>query len=179
MHEVMEVPEAHGHNEEYPLTIPVAVTMSILAVLVAVATLLGHRASVEEMILQTKATDQWAYFQAKKNSLHQMTAYADMFGTFTPVDKEKAAISREKYMREGERYEKETDEIGEQARELEKERDLAGHREDRFDAGEVILEIGLIICSLTLLTKKKLFWLSGIALGVAGFFVMLSGFLVH
>jgi uncharacterized protein DUF4337 len=179
MHEVMEVPEGQGHKEEYPLTIPVAVTMSILAVLVAIATLLGHRASVEEMILQTKATDQWAYFQAKKNRLHQMKADADMLGTFTPVDKEKAAALRERYLEEAERYNKETDEIGEQAKDLEKERDLAGHREDRFDAGEVILEIGLIICSLTLLTRKKIFWFSGIALGLAGFCVMLSGFLVH
>jgi len=34
---------------------PVAVTLSILAVLVAIATLLGHRASTEELILQSKA----------------------------------------------------------------------------------------------------------------------------
>jgi len=38
-------------------------------------------------------------------------------------------------------------------------------RENRFDAGEVILEIALIVCSLTLLTKRKTFWYSGIAIG--------------
>jgi hypothetical protein len=179
MHEGIEAPEAPGHGGEYPLTIPVAVTMSILAVLVAVATLLGHRASVEEMIAQTKATDQWAYYQAKKNRLYQMQANAEMFATFTAVDKEKAEALREKYLKEGERYSQETDEIGEQAKELENERELAGHREDRFDAGEVILEIGLIICSLTLLTKKKTFWFSGIALGIVGFLITLSGFLAH
>jgi len=41
------------------------------------------------------------------------------------------------------------------------------------------LEIALIICSLTLLTKRKAFWYSGIAIGVVGFVVGLSGFLVH
>ena len=42
MHEVME--EAHA-----------------LAVLVAIGTLLGHRAASEEILLQMKASDQWAY----------------------------------------------------------------------------------------------------------------------
>jgi hypothetical protein len=179
MPEVMEIPEAHGHKEEYPLTIPVAVTMSILAVLVAIATLLGHRAATEEMILQSKAADQWAYFQAKKIRLHEMNAEADKLAIFMVVDKEKAEASRQKYLKEADRYGKETDEIGEKAKDLEKERDLAGNREDRFDAGEVILEIGLIICSLTLLTRKKIFWLSGMALGVAGFCVTISGFLIR
>jgi hypothetical protein len=52
-------------------------------------------------------------------------------------------------------------------------------REDHFDAGEVVLEIALIICSLTLLTRRKAFWYSGMAIGVIGFFVGLSGFLIH
>jgi len=56
---------------------------------------------------------------------------------------------------------------------------VAGRRENCFDAGEVILETALIICSLTLLTKKKGFWLCGSALGVAGLVVMVSGFRLH
>jgi hypothetical protein len=179
MHEVMEAAEEHGNHEELPFLIPVAVTLSILAVLVAIATLLGHRAATEELMLQTKATDQWAYFQAKNIRLHEMQSVADMLGTFTTIDKEKAEALREKYVKETERYGKEKDEISEQAKDLERERDLAGRREDRFDAAEVILEIALIVCSLTLLTKKKIFWFSGIALGVAGFCVTLSGFLLH
>jgi hypothetical protein len=179
MHEVMEASEEHGNHEELPFLIPVAVTLSILAVLVAIATLLGHRAATEELMLQTKATDQWAYFQAKNIRLHEMQSVADMLGTFTPVEKEKAEALRGKYQKEAERYEKEKDEISEQAKDLERERDLAGRQEDRFDASEVILEIALIVCSLTLLTKKKIFWFSGIALGVVGFCVTLSGFLLH
>ena len=46
-------------------------------------------------------------------------------------------------------------------------------------SGAVILEIALIICSLTLLTRKKGFWYSGMAIGVFGFFVGVSGFLVR
>ena len=179
MHEVMEVREASGSHEDSRLTLPVAVTLSILAVLVAIATLLGHRASTEEIILQTKATDQWALFQAKNIRLHEMQGFADLLGTLSPVDKEKTEALREKYLKETDRYEQEKDEASEQAKELEKERESSSRRADRYETGEVILEIALIICSLTLLTKKRIFWLFGIALGLIGLGTTLSGFLIH
>lgn len=179
MHEVMEAPEGHGGHEELPFMVPVAVTLSILAVLVAIATLLGHRAGTEELLMQTKATDQWSYYQAKNMRLHEMQAVADMLDTLTPVDKEKAQALREKYLKEVERYSDEKDDISEQAKDYEKERERANRKEDRFDAGEVVLEIALIICSLTLLTKRRIFWFSGIALGVVGLFVTVSGFLIR
>jgi len=178
MHEIMEAHEARS-LEDSRLTLPVAVTLSILAVLVAIATLLGHRASTEEIILQTKATDQWALFQAKNIRLHEMQGFADLLGTLSPADKEKTEALREKYLKEIDRYEQEKDEASEQAKELEKERESSSRRADRYEAGEVILEIALIICSLTLLTKKRIFWLSGIALGLIGLGTTLSGFLIH
>jgi hypothetical protein len=125
------------------------------------------------------ATDQWALFQAKNIRLHEMQGFADLLATLSPVDREKAEALREKYLKETERYEKEKDEASEQAKELEKERELSGRRADRYEAGEVILEIALIICSLTLLTKNRVFWLSGIALGLIGLGTTLSGFLIR
>jgi Domain of unknown function (DUF4337) len=177
MHEVLE-DHAHHHDPE-PWTLPVAITISILAVLVAMATLMGHRSSIEAVLLQTQASDQWAFYQAKNIRLHELQSVADMLGVFTPVEKEKAEEVREKYQKEIDRYEKDKDQIGEKAKEFENERAVVSRREDRFDAGEVILDIALIICSLTLLTKIKAFWYSGIAIGVVGFFVALSGFLIH
>jgi hypothetical protein len=179
MHEVMEVPEGHGGHAENPLTIPVAVTMSILAVLVAIGTLLGHRASAERGILQTKAADQWSYYQAKNSRLMIRQSVADLLAIVAPIDKAKAQALEEKYRKEVERYESDKDDISEKAKEFEKEMELAGRLEDRFNAGEVILEMGLIACSLTLLTNRKIFWYSGITLGIVGLVVTLSAFLFH
>ena len=167
MHEALEGHGEHGGHGG-PLTMPVTVTLSILAVLVAMVTLLGHRAHTEELLLQAKASDQWAYFQAKNIRLHETQSAADILGALAPADKEKTAALHEKYLTEVERYEKEKDQISEQARDFEKERDLVQRRADRFDAGEVFLEIALIICSFTLLTKKKGFWFAGIVLGLVG-----------
>jgi hypothetical protein len=179
MHEVMEAHEHAEHHEDNPFLMPVAVTLSILAVLVAIATLLGHRASTEVVVLQNQATDQWNLFQAKNSRGHEMATAADMFGTFTPVDKEKAEMLHEKYAKEAERYDKEKEEAGVESKKLEAERDLMDKKEDRYDAGEVILEIALIICSLTLLTKKKVFWLSGILIGLVGVVTTASGLLLR
>jgi uncharacterized protein DUF4337 len=179
MHEVPEGHGGHGEHEEGPLTMPVTVTLSILAVLVAMSTLLGHRAHTEELLLQARASDQWAYFQAKNIRLRETQSVADILGALAPADKEKTAALHEKYLTEVERYEKEKEQISEQAKDFEKERDLVQRRADRYDAGEVFLEIALIICSFTLLTKKKGFWFAGIVLGLVGVLTAASGILLH
>jgi hypothetical protein len=50
---------------------------------------------------------------------------------------------------------------------------------DRFDLGEVLLEAGLVICSITLLTRKRMFWYCGTVLGVLGVAAGVAGFLIH
>ena len=80
MPEGIELPEAHHEHGDNPFLVPVSVTISILAVLVAAVTLLGHRAHTEELLLQSQATDQWAYYQAKNIRLHEMQSVADMLG---------------------------------------------------------------------------------------------------
>jgi Domain of unknown function (DUF4337) len=173
--EVPEVPE----RTEYRLTLPVSLSMSILAVLVAGATLLGHRAHTEELLLQSHATDQWAYYQAKNIRLHQVQGIADLLGALAPADKAKAQALRENYLKEAERYSAEKDDINEKAKEYENERDLLSRRADRFDASEAFLEIGLVICSLTLLTKRIGFWFGGILIGLIGVIVALGGLLLR
>jgi hypothetical protein len=174
-----ELPEGHEEHGDNPLVLPVSVTISILAVLGAVATLMGHRAATEELLLQAKATDQWAYYQAKNIRWHEMQSNADLLSSLAPADKEKTETMREKYVKAAEKYEADKDEISAEAKKLETERDLYGHREDRFDTGEVLLEIGLVICSMTLLTKRKLFWFAGIAIGALGVLAALRGYLLH
>src|SRR5271163_3264208 len=101
MHEVLEGPGGHGGgHEDNPLMLPVTITLSILAVLVALVTLLGHRAHTEELLLQTQATDQWALYQARNIRLHEMQGFADMLSALAPGDKEKADTLKEKYKKE-------------------------------------------------------------------------------
>ncbi len=179
MSEGLELHEGHEEHGSHPLVLPVSLTISILAVLVAMTTLLGHRAHTEELLLQSRATDQWAYYQAKNIRGHEMESTADLLDTLAPADKEKAGKLREKYLAQLEKYKSDKEDISEQAKDLEKERDVFGRRGDRFDAGEALLEIGVVICSVCLLTKKKAFWIAGVLLGAAGLVVTATGFLIH
>jgi hypothetical protein len=179
MHKTLEQVEAHHQHGDNPFLFPVSVTISILAVLVAAVTLLGHRAHTEELLLQSQATDEWAYYQAKNIRLREMQSIADLLGALSPQDKEKAATLREKYLKESERYQGDKDDISVKAKELEKERDLFSRRADRFDGGEALLEISLVICSITLLTKRRAFWFGGMIIGLAGVGLAITGFLLH
>jgi hypothetical protein len=42
-----------------------------------------------------------------------------------------------------------------------------------------MLEAALVICSITLLTRKKIFWISGVVLGLAGVVIAAGGLLIH
>ena len=61
-------------------------TMAILAVLVASITLLGHRAHTEEVILQSRAADQWAYYQAKEIRRRNYELFLDELSIFSLQD---------------------------------------------------------------------------------------------
>jgi hypothetical protein len=176
----IELPGKEEHTvEEHPLILPVSVTISTLAVLIALVTLFGHRAATERILLQGKASDQWSYYQAKDIRLNASEGFAEVFNDVASSEKEKMAAAHEKWIKKVEKYDKDREEISNEAKKLEAERDVYGAREDRFDAGEAFLEIGLVICSLTLLTKRKTFWISGSVLGVVGVIIAATAFLVH
>jgi hypothetical protein len=56
---------------------------------------------------------------------------------------------------------------------------LFTHRANRYDLGETLLEVGLVICSITLLTKRRSFWISGIVFGIAGVVLTILGAMLH
>jgi hypothetical protein len=177
--EIQELQEHAEHARHDPSLAPVTLTMAVLAVLVATVSLLGHRTHTEEIILQNKVTDQWAYYQAKNIRRHTDELFADLTTVISGRDEESVAKLREKYKTEAERYRDEQKELDAKARELEQEADHARHKADRFDLGEVFLEIALVITSITLLSGRRLFWHLGLILGVAGILLAASTWIVR
>ena len=179
MPEGIELPEGRHEDGDHPLVLPVSITISIMAVLVAGVTLLGHRAHTEELLRQSQAADKWAQYQAKSVRLHETQGFSDVVNLVAAMDQGKGEALREKYLKEVEHYETDKEDISKEARDLEAERDFAGRKADRFDAGEAFLEIGLVICSITLLTKRKGFWLAGTVLGAGGIVLAATGLLLR
>jgi hypothetical protein len=177
--ELSELQEHAEHAKHDPSLAPVSLTMAVLAVLVAVASLLGHRAHTEEVVLQAQSSDQWAYYQAKNIRRHADEIFTDVTSVQPTTDAATLAKLREKYSKEAERYKDEQKEIEEKAQELTHEVATERTRADRFDLAEVFLEIGLVVTSITLLSGKRIFWNLGMVLGVVGIVVAGIGMMVH
>jgi Domain of unknown function (DUF4337) len=183
MSEDFELPEHHHHGHEAhesdPLVMPVSLTISILAACLAMVTLLGHRAHTEELSRETQAASRWSQYQAKSIRQHEAENTSDIVNLVASLDKEKGEGLQKKYEKQLEHYASDKEDVSEQAKDLENERDLASHKADRFDGGEALLEIGLVICSITLLAKNRAFWFAGMVLGAVGAVLAVSGLLLH
>jgi len=177
--EVHEMQESAERAHEDPSLVPVTVTMATLAVLVAAVALLGHRAHTEELLNQTRATDTWAEYQAKSIREHGYEEFLDVLALVNTKDAEAREKTKQKYEKGAERYKQDMEKLQEKAADLEKEVEHARHTANRFDLGEVCLEVALVITSMTLLTRKRLYWNAGIALAVIGLGVAATGFFVR
>jgi hypothetical protein len=177
--ELTELQEQAEHAKENPELAPVSLTMAILAVLVAVATLLGHRAHTEEVVLQALASDRWAYYQSQNIRRHVDELFLDLSSVQTTTNAAALAKLRDKYSQEATRYRDNRDETEAEARKLEAEVATERNRADRFDLSEVFLEIGLVITSITLLTGRKVYWGLGAAFAVVGVVLACTAWVIH
>jgi hypothetical protein len=143
----------------------VGLTMTIVAVLLAMASLAGHRAHTEETVIQGERNTLWVNYDAKRTD-SRMYDTAARLAALNPTGQELAAELKEKSRseREGEPAKngapaKEgTDKIREHALELDAEMKLTQHRADFYDAAELFLEISIVLCSVAILAEMKLFW---------------------
>lgn len=164
----------------------IGLTMAIVAVLLAVATLMGHRAHTEEVVLQGDRNTQWVNFDTKRM---QRTLHEDMaiLSESLPGSEKKAAEFKEKARieREGEPGKNGapardgTDKIRERAQELDAEMKVTQKRADRYDASELFLEISIVLCSIALLAEAKLYWRLSFVTTAIGIGIASWGWLLH
>ncbi len=177
--ELHEIEEHAEHSSRDPSLLPVTFTMAVLAVVLAATTLMGHRAHTEELLFQNRATDQWAYYQAKNIRQHTYELFLDLLSVTAAKDPEQVEKLRAKYEKQVERYKDDLTEINKEATSLEAEVAHEQRRANRFDLGEVCLEAAIVIASLTLLTRRRLFYQLGILMGLAGVGIAVTGFLIR
>ncbi|MGA2348965.1 MAG: DUF4337 domain-containing protein [Terracidiphilus sp.] len=173
--ELQEHAEHGGHDQSMR---PVALTMTILAVLVAVVTVLGHRTHTEAILDQDKATDMWGYYQAHKIRANDTALVADLLSVVTIADGNAAKKLAKGYADHQAKWADDLKDEQDKAEALEKDVEQAEARAKRFDLGEVLLEIGLVITSITLLTRKRVYWYAGLCFSVVGIVAAVLGLLI-
>ena len=164
-HELQEHAE-HGAHES--TLRPVAFTMSVLAVMVAVTTVLGHRTHTEAVLDQNKATDQWNEYQAHKIRSNDTYLAGDLLSVMTVADKAAAEKIAKGYADHQAKWADQTKDDMEKAEALEAKVEQAEARANRFDLAEALLEIGLVITSVTLLTRSRIYWYFGMLFALGG-----------
>jgi uncharacterized protein YlxW (UPF0749 family) len=142
--------------------------MTVLAVLVAITTVLGHRTHTEAILDQNKATDMWNEYQAHKIRSNDTALAADLLSVVTIADKDAAKKIAKGYADHQAKWADNLKDEQEKAEALQTKVEQAEARGDRFDLAEALLEIGLVITSVTLLTRTRIYWYLGIVFSLAG-----------
>jgi hypothetical protein len=157
----------------------VSLAISILAVLVAMVTVVGHRTHTEAVLNQAKASDQWNEYQAKKIRQSEFAVAADLL-TLQP-SANSAAVEHKlaEYKAHNEKWNDDLAEESKQALEFQAEVAKSERAASHFDLGEALLQIAVVLSSITLLTRQRAFFLGGLLLGAIGAIVTVTGFLVH
>ncbi len=167
----------HEGHEADPFGRTVGVIAAIIAVFLAAVTIQSHRSHTAAVIHRTDANDKWAFYQAKSLKKHAVEIAAQSVKLLAPKS-ETADKAIEKYEREAKRYDKEGEEIQEQANHSEERTEKDEARALRFDWGEGLLELGLVLSSLYFVAKKRLFPIVGVTAAAAGVVIAAMGMLI-
>jgi hypothetical protein len=161
--------EVHGVGERM-----IGLTMAITAAFLATVTLMGHRLHTEEVVLQTKSADGWAYYQAKNNRYHM---YANDAKLAELTGSKDAAPVVADWLKKSAEEHTQAEEVRHENERLDKETETAARRATFFDLGEICIEVGIVLCSISLLTRAALFWRASFVPTLLGIGVALFGFL--
>ena len=121
-----------------PFDRTVGATMAIVAAALALVSVLGSASLAGELLMQQKASDQWAYYQSKSIRRYQSESAADVLRAMPgPAP----AAAAKKYDANVDRYRKDSEQIQAGARELEHSSEVKGEQALRFHFAEVFLEM--------------------------------------
>jgi len=184
----LEELEAHEHAEHaehaahsgIKLVAWVSMTIAVLAVLSAVVgsleTVMSGQAFTEKneaVLAQARASDNWAFYQAKSLKKHIYGIAADQGGP-----------KADKYRKTSDDNAADETKIQDEAKALEKERDehlkLADRdegREHRLTVAATLLHMGIAISTIAIIASRKWPWMASLVLGVAGSVIALWAYL--
>jgi hypothetical protein len=170
----------HAAHEHDPFISRVSITIAILAVMAAGAgsleTVEGGRAitqSSEAVLAQDKATDSWNEYQADSLKRHMYEIASVSGGS-------KAAEYQKEIGKDLEGQAKARD----KAEEAEKDRDMRlresvvhEERHHWLTGAATLIEIGIALSTVAIITKRRTFWFSALGLGAAGAALFAMAFL--
>jgi hypothetical protein len=161
----------HAAHEADPFIGMVSITIAALAVVTAVVNSLENvetaatlTESGQAVLNQNKASDQWAYYNSKSIKKHVYALAADE--AYPNADKYKKESAKEGS--DAEEDKKAAEGFQEKRDESLKSMEMHEKRHHRLSAAATLLEIGIAISTVAIITRRKTWWLSAVLLGVGG-----------
>jgi hypothetical protein len=185
-HETPELIEAHQEDKQKNRT---ALTISIFAMVLAIASLGGSNSAKEATQENILASNAYAFYQAKniRQTAFKIAA-ADLElqlmrdAAMPPLARAAFGRKIEDYKKTIERYDSEPDtgegkkELLVQAKAHESARDHALRQDPWFDYAGGMLQIAIVLLSVSIIASMPTLFFAGTALGVLGLLATLNGF---
>ena len=175
MADAPEIPEANDPFEKR-----VAVTIAILAVVLAVVGNKGDNAKTDAIIKTNEASNKWGHYQAKGIKGAIASAQAELLTSLAPSPAAAGDIATTVARLKGEvvRYEAEQEPIKKVAEAAMDDAERGSKINDRCDQGSLALQIAIVIASVSILARSRAFWIGSIVLGLVGIGVGVMAFLI-
>jgi hypothetical protein len=170
----IEVTPEHAAD---PNTRRVGILVGVVGIFLSVVTIASHRSHTQAVIHRTESNDQWAFYQAKKIRENADEIALTLLQTLSP-DPAKAAPAAQKLGAAREKYENDAKDIMKEAQAKDVQSEREERRALRFDIGEGLLELGLVLCSLYFLARKSFFPIFGVLCAAAGIGMGIAGWLL-
>jgi Domain of unknown function (DUF4337) len=167
----LEVSPEHASD---PNTRRVGILVGVVGIFLSVVTIASHRSHTQAVIHRTESNDQWAFYQAKKIRENTSDVALQLLQTLAP-DAAKAAPMAQKLETARDKYADDAKGIMKDAQAKDAESEVEEQRALRFDIGEGLLELGLVLSSLYFLARKSFFPILGTACAIAGLAMGISG----
>jgi len=175
------MPELEIHHENESASDPtgkkVGVLAALLAVALAIVTIASHRTHTAAIMHKSGANDAWAHYQATRLKFHNLELGESLVKVFGAKN-EQAGRMLADYAAEKTRYAAQSDQIQREAESADKAAEADEHRALRYDIGEGLLEIGLVLSSLYFIARRMMFPLAGGLAGALGAAVAVTGLMV-
>ena len=167
----------HEGHESDPTGKKIGILAAILAVLLAIVTIASHRTHTAAIIHKSTSNDQWSYYQATRIKLHNTELGQNLVHLFGPKNEAAEKILAD-YEKQAKKYESQSEENKKKAEHSDEAAEAAEARGLRFDIGEGLLEIGLVLSSMYFIARKNMFPVLGVISGVLGLAIAVTGFVI-
>lgn len=162
------------HHAADPMGQRVGILAAVLAVALAIVTIASHRTHTAAIIHKSSANDAWAHYQATRMKYHNLElgqSLVKVFGSKSAAADQMLSDDADQMKK----YDGQAKEIQAQAENNEREAGTAENRALRYDLGEGLLEIGLVVSSMYFISRKGMFPVMGVIAGIAGIIIAATG----